>query len=405
MFGRLPEGWTVTKLRDILKAAPEYGANASATEYDPAKTYRFVRITDIDDCGRLNENGKAGIVFADGRSYRLEENDIVIARTGATVGKSLLYKKEYGPCAFAGYLIRFKINEEVCDPNFVSQFLLSPIFKRWVVVSLRAGAQPNINAEEYQSLHLPLPPRPEQGEIAAILLRWDRAIEQTEKLIAAKTRIKRGLTQQLLTKQKRFEEFDGQGWKSMKISDFAKLTLRAAPKPEKPFKSLGIRSHGKGTFLKEDFEPEKIELTELYEVKENDLIVNITFAWEGAIAIAGAQDSGALVSHRFPTYVFDTERALPEYFRHVIVQKWFVEKLGLISPGGAGRNRVLSKKDFAKLEAPMPQLEEQRRVAAVLNACDREITLLKRQLDALKRQKRGLMQKLLTGQIRIKVEN
>jgi type I restriction enzyme S subunit len=405
MFGRLPEGWAVTKLRDILKAAPEYGANASATEYDPAKTYRFVRITDIDDYGRLNENGKAGIVFADGCAYLLEENDIVIARTGATVGKSLIYKKEYGPCAFAGYLIRFKINEEACAPNFVSQFLLSPIFKRWVAVSLRAGAQPNINAEEYQSLHLPLPPRPEQSEIAAILLRWDHAIEQTEKLIAAKTRIKRGLTQQLLAKQKRFEEFDGQGWKSMKISDFAKLTLRAAPKPEKPFKSLGIRSHGKGTFLKEDFEPEKIELTELYEVKENDLIVNITFAWEGAIAIAGAQDSGALVSHRFPTYVFDTERALPEYFRHVIIQKWFVEKLGLISPGGAGRNRVLSKKDFAKLEAPMPQLEEQRRVAAVLNACDREITLLKRQLDALKRQKRGLMQKLLTGQIRIKVEN
>ncbi len=144
-------------------------------------------------------------------------------------------------------------------------------------------------------------------------------------------------------------------------------------------------------------------MTELFEVKENDLIVNITFAWEGAIAIAGAGDEGALVSHRFPTYEFKTDLTVPEFFRHVIVQKWFVEKLGLISPGGAGRNRVLSKKDFGKLEVLMPSVEEQRRIAAVLNACDKEIELLKQQLAALKRQKRGLMQKLLTGQIRVKV--
>ncbi len=190
----------------------------------------------------------------------------------------------------------------------------------------------------------------------------------------------------------------------MKISDFTVPKPRITGKPDKPFTALGIRSHGKGTFLKENFDPQKIEMTELYEVRENDLILNITFAWEGAIAIAGAKDTGALVSHRFPTYEFDTDQAIPEYFRHVIVQKWLVEKLGFISPGGAGRNRVLNKKDFGKLEVLMPSIEEQRRIAAVLETCDQEIELLRKQLAALKRQKRGLMQKLLTGQIRVKVE-
>jgi type I restriction enzyme S subunit len=260
-----------------------------------------------------------------------------------------------------------------------------------------------IRQTELRRVEITLPPLTEQRGIANVLKHWNLAIDYTNKLIAAKAKCKRGLMQQLLTGKRRFQEFGGQEWKLMSISDFTIPAIRIRPKPDKTFLALGIRSHGKGTFLKTDFDPAKIEMTELYEVRENDLIVNITFAWEGAIAIAKADDTGALVSHRFPTYEFNTELAIPEYFRHVIVQKWFVERLGLISPGGAGRNRVMSKREFGKLEVLMPSVEEQCRIAKVLNACDKEIDLLKQQLNAVKRQKRGLMQKLLTGQIRMKV--
>jgi len=78
--------------------------------------------------------------------------------------------------------------------------------------------------------------------------------------------------------------------------------------------------------------------------------------------------------------------------------------MGLASPGGAGRNRVLSKNAFLQIPIELPSFEEQQRIAAVLNACDREIELLQKQLAVLKEQKRGLMQKLLTGQIRVKVK-
>jgi type I restriction enzyme S subunit len=100
--------------------------------------------------------------------------------------------------------------------------------------------------------------------------------------------------------------------------------------------------------------------------------------------------------------VFKTERVIPEYFRHVIVQRPFVLRLGLISPGGAGRNRVLSKRDFAKIELPIPPLPEQRRIAIVLNGCDREIQILQNTLTAVRDQKNGLMQQLLTGKVRVK---
>ncbi len=269
---------------------------------------------------------------------------------------------------------------------------------------ISVGLIPGISRTDILNLNIFVPDVIEQKKIAEILSTWDKSIETMEKLIAAKQKLKKSLMQRLLAGSQRFPEFHGQEWKVLKISDFTKQEVRVKNKPDKPFLAMGIRSHGKGTFLKPDFEPSKIDMTELYEVKENDLIVNITFAWEGAIAIVGKNDEGALVSHRFPTFEFQTERMIPEFFRYVIRQKEFIERLGVISPGGAGRNRVLNKKDFVKLEFKIPKVEEQKKIAAVLNACDAEINVLQSQLAALRQQKRGLMQKLLTGRVRVKVD-
>jgi len=264
-----------------------------------------------------------------------------------------------------------------------------------------SAGQRRVSSSYIESYKIPLPSFPEQTRIAQILSCWDKAIEKTEKLINARSRLKKGLMQKLLTGKKRFKEFEGKCWKKLKLSDFLIPSLRPVEKPVQTYLALGIRSHGKGTFLKPDSDPKKIDMTTLYQVKENDLIVNITFAWEAAIAIAKKEDEGTLVSHRFPTYTFNRNILIHEYFKYVILQKNFVYKLGLISPGGAGRNRVLDKKDFENLIIMVPCLEEQQKIASVLSTCDREIELLKNKLNSLKNQKKGLMQKLLTGHIRV----
>ena len=94
-------------------------------------------------------------------------------------------------------------------------------------------------------------------------------------------------------------------WEILELHEFVEPCLRKTDKPRKIYQSIGIRSHGKGTFPKSDCNPKKIAHKTLYEVKSEDLITNITFAWEGAIAIVKEEDDAALVSHRFPTYVFD----------------------------------------------------------------------------------------------------
>ncbi|MFA8451187.1 MAG: restriction endonuclease subunit S [Bacteroidales bacterium] len=264
-----------------------------------------------------------------------------------------------------------------------------------------------LNKAALEQLPIALPPLPEQQKIAKILSTWDKAIEQTQNLIEQLKNRKKGLMQQLLTGRLRLrsasgEKFSGD-WNINKLDYFIIAKSRPIPKPDKPFLALGLRSHGKGIFHKEDFNPESIAMDTLYEVKENDLVVNITFAWEHAIAVADKKDEGGLVSHRFPTFTFNDGVAYPHFFRYLILQPKFKYLLDLISPGGAGRNRVMSKKDFPKLEIYAPEINEQIAIAKVLTTADKEIKTQETYLQQLQDQKKGLMQQLLTGQKRVKI--
>ena len=181
-------------------------------------------------------------------------------------------------------------------------------------------------------------------------------------------------------------------------------TPRKITKPSDPYLSLGVRSHAKGTFLKPATQPDSIALTELYKVKSGDVILNISFAWEHAIAVAQTKDDGALVSHRFPTFVCRDGIANPSYFRHFVKMPRVRYDLKCVSPGGAGRNRVLNKKYFLQLLYSFPKYKEQCLIGEFLNAQVDELSFEEKKLDQLKQQKKALMQQLLTGNARVNVD-
>ena len=243
---------------------------------------------------------------------------------------------------------------------------------------------------------------PEQRAIARVLKTWDTAIHTTEKLIAQKELRKKWLIQVLLTGKKRLKGFNNL-WQLTSLEKFITPISRSVEKPKEPYLALGIRSHGKGTFLKENEIPDRNSMDKLFVVKENDLLVNITFAWEMAIAIATKQDDGALVSHRFPTFTFKPEIGSAAFFKFFILMPIMKNRLNLISPGGAGRNRVLNKSDFLKLEFRIPEYKEQIAIANIIQSADNELNLLEVKREKLKEQKRGLMQVLLTGKTKLKI--
>ena len=194
----LSEGWSFKELKEICSIRGEYGANAPKSDYDPSLP-RYVRITDIDARGNLQEATAVSIPHEKAASYILDEGDIVIARSGATVGKSYIHTADNGECAFAGYLVRFRLRPEIASHDWLKYVFQSKPYWDWVRDNQRAGAQPNINAKEYGSYLLKVPPLVEQQRIAKILGSIDKQISQNRRVVAQLQRLKRGLMDDLLT--------------------------------------------------------------------------------------------------------------------------------------------------------------------------------------------------------------
>lgn len=385
-------GWDEMVLAECTVGKASYGANAPAVDYDPHLP-RYLRITDIDESGNLIPDNPKSIHHEDAKGNYLDHGDIVFARSGATVGKTYLHNSN-NVLAYAGYLIRFRPNKKIILPEYLFLYTQSDYYKTWIKNTLRAGAQPNINAQEYSDLLVPIPPFSEQQRIVEVLRIWDEAIEKAEKILAIKQSLRGGLIARAVS----------QHAPDTPLKAFAKPVARAVPKPAGPYTALGIRSHCKGTFQRPVEDSNTVDMDTLYEVRADDLIVNITFAWEGAVALVNPEDEHCLVSHRFPTYELDTDSAYPDFIRYVIQTRRFTEQMKIISPGGAGRNRVLNKKDFLEQHVWLPDMKAQKFLGSMLRKADEDIATTARLIEAYKSQKRGLMQKLLTGVWPVQVE-
>ncbi|WP_350028890.1 restriction endonuclease subunit S [Enterococcus italicus] len=173
--------------------------------------------------------------------------------------------------------------------------------------------------------------------------------------------------------------FNHFAWEERKLGELVEQIIREVPKPNKPYYRMSVRSHAKGTFKQFVDNPENVAMDKLFVVKKDDLVVNITFAWEHAIAVVNEENDGLLVSHRFPTYRADGKSDI-EFLHHVVSKENFRRKLEFISPGGAGRNRVLNKKDFLKLKMFVPKIEEQQKIGSFFKQLDNTIALHQREL-------------------------
>ncbi len=127
----------------------------------------------------------------------------------------------------------------------------------------------------------------------------------------------------------------------------------------------------------------------------------LAFAWERALAITSDEEIGMIASHRFPMFHPDLKQVDIQYVLHYMLSDVGSNTLQLASPGGAGRNRTISQEQFLKTEIPLPPVEEQKQIVAIINTAEAELQSLRDKLHSLKKQKRGLMQQLLTGQLRI----
>lgn len=157
------------RLKDLIVCKPQYGAGEPGIERKNVSDARYIRITDIDENGLISQDDLGATANYIEDKYILNENDILIARSGNTVGKAYIHKSAPYDCFFAGYLIRFVIDKQKALPEYIFTFTQLNTYKDWVKAVQRPSGQPNINSEEYQSLEIPLPDIDKQQVIVDII--------------------------------------------------------------------------------------------------------------------------------------------------------------------------------------------------------------------------------------------
>ncbi len=191
-FAGFTDPWEQRKLGDVASSF-DYGLNAAATEYDGQNKY--LRITDIDD--ETHEFSKSDLTtpladLAMSADYLLKESDLLFARTGASVGKTYLYRQFDGMVYFAGFLIRARIGEGA-DPEFAYQATLTDAYKKYVAITSQRSGQPGVNAQEYADYQLMLPSKTEQQQIGMTLRSLDDLITLHQRKLELLRNIKKSL--------------------------------------------------------------------------------------------------------------------------------------------------------------------------------------------------------------------
>jgi type I restriction enzyme S subunit len=382
--GIIPETWRCVNLEECLLTKPVYGIGAAASSYSN-NLPTYLRITDISEDGKYIKKNQASINHPLAESYYLEEGDIVIARTGASVGKTYMYNKNDGQLVFAGFLIRIKPNIKHLHPSFFYHYSFSASYWKWVLANSMRSGQPGINGNQFRKLPVPLPPLSEQTAIAAALCDMDALIAQTEKLIEKKKAIKHGMMQQLLSPYDAEGKLK-EGWVKKKLGDVAIIYTGKRNNEDKV-------DDGDYPFFVRSQSVEKIN----------------SYSFDGeAILVPGEGNIGNIFHYINGRFDFHQRVYKISDFNSDVLGKYIFLYLKAHFGNYALNNTVKATVDSLRLPTfteftlyTPSSIEDQLEIVNSIWNIDNSISLLLRKQEKQLMLKQAMMQSLLTGKIRI----
>ncbi|MCX9328384.1 restriction endonuclease subunit S [Escherichia coli] len=413
----VPKGWEKNSLDSLFEF--KNGLNTEKEQY--GNGYKFVNVMDVFRNDILTESkiiGRVQVTDKQLEGYQLKYGDVLFNRTSESfdeIAIAAIYL-DNAIATFGGFVIRARPKGNQIDPAY-SVFLFQSKSYRSQVVKLGQGAiRANIGQKDLARVCILVPPLAEQKKIAQILSTWDKAISVTEKLLTNSQQQKKALMQQLLTGKKRLLDENG-----VRFSGEWEYTI---------FGNLGDTYTGLTGKTKEDFgagkpyipyinifKNSRIDIQNLEYVQVNDderqSVVkygDIFFTTSSETPEEVGMSSVLLeeVSEVFlNSFCFgfrlnNFETLIPKYARYLFRSEHVRRQISTLGQGVTRYN--LSKRQLIKLELKLPCVEEQQKIAAVLSAADAEISTLEKKLTCLRDEKKALMQQLLTGKRRVKVD-
>ena len=367
---RNTSSWEQRKLSEMCGTF-EYGLNASAKEFDGKNKY--IRITDIDDASRefLLSDLSSPDICLDGMSkYLLSSGDIVFARTGASVGKTYIYRENDGIVYFAGFLIRAKVNQDN-DAEFVFQSTLSPSYEKYIRITSQRSGQPGVNAQEYGEYDLFAPSKEEQQRIGHFL----RGIDNLITLHQRKCVFLFGFFQAFISMIFTASTFS---WEQRKVGDLLIERNQQAPMSDEYPLMAFIANEGvapKG----ERYDRSALvtdTVNKLYKKTEKgDFIYSSNNLETGSIGLNkyGKACISPVYSIFEPTGIADSD-----FLGRRLVRKDFINAMVKWRQGVIYGQWRIHESDFLKIEITVPSVEEQRKIGAYLDLLDNLITLHQR---------------------------
>lgn len=395
------DAWELRKLGEVATSF-DYGLNSAATEYDGENKY--LRITDIDDESRgfnISDLTSPEIDLFGLDEYRLNIGDIVFARTGASVGKSYIYRSIDGKVYFAGFLIRAKIKDNF-NPDFVFQNTLTANYERFISITSMRSGQPGVNAQEYSNYEFMVPTLPEQEAIGSFFSVLDQLITLHQRKLDTlkeqkKTYLKllfpaKGQTKPAL----RFQGFEDD-WEEVKLGEV--LSVSKLKNKENEYSKLDVLSVSReqGTVNQIEYQGRSFASDDVsgYKIVKVGQMIYTKSPLKGApYGIFQTVTINGIVSPLYAVYN-SSGRALAS-FVSLILKEDAIATHYLSPLVTKGAKNTINVTDEGALEGKVkiPTLPEQEAIGTFFQTLDQEITQVEDKLASLKEMKKTLLRKL-----------
>lgn len=382
--GIIPEDWEVVKLSEIFSKS-FYGTSDSTNEIGKYPVLRMGNMQngtlDLKDLVYLD------LVEKEFKKYQLKKGDILLNRTNSyeLVGKISLFDLD-GDYLSASYIVAYRPNFKVLNSIFINNLLNTTYFQNKIrTIATKGVSQANINPTSFKEvINIPLPPLKEQEKIAEILTTWDEAISKQTELLRAKELLKIALMQKLLSGEVRFSGFSDE-WEEVRLGEICKITTGK-------LNANAMVENGQYTFF--------TCARETYKINE------FAFDTEALLVSGNGANVGYIHYFKGKFNAYQRTYVLDDFEHDIFLIKYLLDKylsLQISREKNEGNTPYITLPTLTKMKLKLPSLPEQQKIAEVLSLADDEINLLKNKLEELKLQKKALMQKLLTGEVRVKV--
>ncbi|MCK9293860.1 MAG: restriction endonuclease subunit S [Desulfobulbaceae bacterium] len=402
----IPKEWKYVKLKNLVTQAIKNGYSPNCPEESNGSW--------ILSLGNLTENGfdpsqakPAPKEDNKVKDFLLEPGDFLISRSNTLdkVGRTMLFRGEIENCSYPDLLMRFRVDETRVLNTFFEIYLRSSIVRKYIqsCASGTSNTMVKINKTVVEKIPVVLPPYPEQRAIADLLSTWDKAIEKTERLIQTKGKRLNALYQSYF----RADSSTTKSWEPVKVGKFVTpRNEKAVPSEDQPLYSLTIENgvtekteRYNREFLVKDTGNKTYKV-----VHPGDIVFNPANLRWGAIA-RSTVDHRVVLSPIYEVLQIKDNAIDPDFLTHALTCPRQIAIYATKTEGTLIERMAVKLDAFLLLKIRVPSsISEQKEIAKTLSNAQQEIDLLKQLTDKYKNQKRGLMQKMLTGEWHVKPE-